>query len=103
MAGKRKPWDIRPSKTSAASIADALKTEVESKASDLIANVLKPKHVRPPQEDEQFNYIADIGTKWHRNYFYFVSIYAWSDPNALLPHKPPISSPASAVPARPIP
>jgi hypothetical protein len=56
---------------------------VEAKASDLIANVLKPKHVRPPQEDERFNCIADIGTKWYRNYFYFFSTYACPDPNAL--------------------
>ena len=85
MAGKRKPWDIGPSKTSAASIPDALKKEVESKASDLIANILKPKHIRPPQEDEQFNYITDIATKWYRHYLYFFSIYACPAPNALSP------------------
>lgn len=27
----------------------------------------------------------DIGTKWNRNYFYFVSIYACPGPNALAP------------------
>lgn len=85
MAAKRKAWTSRPAKKPTSSVPDTLKTEVEAKASDLIANVLKPKHVRPPQEDEQFNYITDIGTKWHRNYFYFVSTYACPAPNALSP------------------
>jgi len=85
MAAKRKAWKIRPSKKPTSSMPDALKAEVEAKASDLIANVLKPKHVRPPQEDERFNYITDIGTKWYRDYFYFFSTYACPDPNALSP------------------
>ena len=33
----------------------------------------------------QFNYIADIGAKWYRNYFYFFSIYICPGPNALFP------------------
>ena len=72
MATKRKAWMIQPAKKPVSAVPDALKREVETKASDLIANVLKPKHVRPPQEDEQFNYITDIGTKWYRHYFYFI-------------------------------
>jgi hypothetical protein len=58
---------------------------VETKAKDLIENVLKPKHVLPPKEDEKFNYITDIGAKWYRNYFYFISIYTCPAPNALSP------------------
>ncbi len=85
MATKRKAWMIRPAKKPTSSLPDTLKAEVEAKASDLIANVLKPKHVRPPQEDERFNYVTDIGTKWYRNYFYFVSTYACPEPNALSP------------------
>jgi hypothetical protein len=58
---------------------------LEAKAMDLIENVLKPKHALPPQKDEQFNYITDIGAKWYRNYFYFSSTYACPGPNALAP------------------
>ena len=76
---------IRPVKTPTSSLPDTLKAEVEAKASDLIANILKPKHVRPPQEDERFNYITDIGTKWYRHFFYFFSTYACPAPNSLLP------------------
>ena len=85
MATKCKAWMIRPAKKPTSSVPDTLKAEVDAKASDLIANVLKPKHVRPPKEDERFNYITDIGTKWYRHYFYFFSTYVCPDPNALSP------------------
>jgi hypothetical protein len=51
----------------------------------LIDNVLKPKHVLPPPDKAQFNYITDIGAKWYRNYFTFFSIYAVPGPDALFP------------------
>ncbi len=85
MAGKRQPWDIRPSNLSASSIPADLKKEVESKASDLIADVLKPKHIRPPESDAQFNYISDITSKWYRQLFYFVSNYTCPHPDAAEP------------------
>jgi hypothetical protein len=75
----------RPRAKKGASVTASIKTEVEAKAKDLIENVLKPKHVLPPTKDEQFNYITDIGTKWLRNYFYFISTYACPVPNALSP------------------
>ena len=85
MTTRRKAWMIRPTKKPTSSLPDTLKAELEAKASDLIANVLKPKHVRPPQEDERFNYITDIGTKWYRHFFYFFSTYACPAPNSLSP------------------
>ena len=54
---------------------EALKREVETKANALVESVLKPKHVQPPPEDPQFNYIEDIATKWVRSYFYFYAHY----------------------------
>jgi len=84
MSKPREPWNIRPAKKRAA-VAASIKTEVETKAKDLIENVLKPKHVPATKKDERFNYITDIGAKWYRNYFYFFSIYACLGPNALSP------------------
>lgn len=84
MAQPREPWNIRPAKKRAA-VTASLKTEVETKARTLIDNVLRPKHVLPPRENPQFNYITDIGAKWYKNYFYFFSIYACPGPNALSP------------------
>lgn len=84
MAKAREPWNIRPAKKPAG-LSASLKTEVETKAKELIENVLKPKHVLPPKEGEQFNYITDIGAKWYRNYFYFFSTYACPSPNEYSP------------------
>ena len=85
MATPRKAWTMRPAKSSKPSVPDAIKAELVAKANDLIENVLKPKHVLPPKPDEPFNYITDIGAKWNRNYFYFVSTYACPGSNALAP------------------
>ncbi len=84
MARPREPWNIRPAKHHAP-VPAPTKAEVEAKAKDLIEKILKPKHVQPPQEGVQFNYITDIGAKWYRNYFYFFSTYACPGPNALSP------------------
>ena len=80
----REPWNIRPAKKRAA-VSASLKSEVETKAGDLIENVLKPKHVLPPPKEEQGNYIIDIGAKWYRGYFYFFTTYACPSPNAPSP------------------
>jgi hypothetical protein len=80
----REPWNIRPAKKTA-SVTTAMKAEVEAKAKDLIANVLKPKHVLPPPVEAQHNYITDIGAKWFRNNFYFFSTYTCPGPNAQSP------------------
>ena len=84
MPKPREPWNIRPSKKRV-TVSASLKAEVETKAKDLINNVLKPKHVELPPAEAQFNYVTDIQAKWFRNYFYFVTIYACPGPNALSP------------------
>ena len=85
MAKKRKAWMIRPAKKPTSSLSDSFKAEVQTKATALIEDVLKPRYVQPPPKDVQFNYIIDIGAKWYRNFFYFVSTYACPGPNALSP------------------
>jgi hypothetical protein len=64
---------------------DALKSKVKEKADSLIENVLKPKYIKPPPEDNDFNYIVDIFSKWHSSYFYFCSKYNCPSPNAMAP------------------
>ncbi len=81
---KREPWNIRAARKRAA-VSAALKAEVETKAKELIENVLKPRYVKRPKKAEQFNYITDLGTKWFRNCFYFVATYACPSPTALAP------------------
>jgi hypothetical protein len=84
MVKPREPWNTHPAKKRV-SLTASLRTEVETKAKSLIGNVLKPKHVLPPPVKAKFNYITDIGARWHGKYFYFFSIYACPGPNALSP------------------
>ena len=85
MAKQQKAWTLKPVKTSKQSIPDAIKSDLESKAANLIETVLKPKHVVPQKPDIEFNYVSDIGTKWYRKYFYFFSTYTCPGPNAISP------------------
>lgn len=76
-------WVYAPKKPAPPKVPDALKREVETKANALIEAVLKPKHVQPPPEDPQFNYIESLATKWVRSYFYFYAVYRSAGPYAL--------------------
>jgi hypothetical protein len=80
---RQKIWVYSPPKPKA---PDAVKTEVETKAMVLVNNTLKPDHVKPPPKIPKWNYILDICTKWHRNYFYFCAKYACPGPNAMSPY-----------------
>src|SRR5271165_3170838 len=85
MAKQRKAWMFSPGKKPKASLPGTVKDEVDTKARELIENVLKPKHVHPPPKGHQLNYITDITTKWLGSKCFFVSIYACSGPNAISP------------------
>ncbi len=85
MAKQRNPWDIHPRKKPKSVLPTSLKAEVETKSTALIEDVLKLKYIVPPPNDGQFNYIIDVGAKWYRNYFYFISTYACPGPNAISP------------------
>ena len=66
MADPREPWNIHPAKKRA-SVSASIKAEVEDKATSLIENVLKPKHVATPPEDGQFILgAAETGTNCSR-------------------------------------
>ncbi len=65
MSQEINPWAMYPHKTSTASLPEALKMEVTTRANELIETVLKPKYIQPPPENPQFNYIVDIYGKWY--------------------------------------
>ncbi len=65
-------------------VPEALKSEISSKAQQLIEQHLKPAHVEQP-ENPQSNYIADIYTRWHREDLYFCATYVAPFPNAVSP------------------
>jgi hypothetical protein len=75
MAAKRKAWMPTPPKRTKSQVPDSTKRVLQNKAQELIANTLKPAHIKPPPTGNDFNYLADIYAKWHRNYFYFCAKY----------------------------
>ncbi|MCL0056326.1 hypothetical protein M1N81_02035 [Dehalococcoidia bacterium] len=85
MAKRQEIWIFRPVKQPKTKVTETVKKDLEVKASELIESVLKPKHVKPPSQDEPFNYIVDIYAKWYRNYFYFCAKYRCPGPNAVSP------------------
>ncbi len=88
MAKKKqaRTWGWAPSAGAAGTTLDtATKAQVESKVKALIDTELKPKHVKPPPEDADFNYITDITMKWHGSTLFLVAVYACPGPNAISP------------------
>ncbi len=85
MARQQKPWGYSPRKAPTSQLQETLKREVTTKANELLETVLKPKHIQPPPENPQFNYIVDIYGKWYHRYFYFCATYCVRGPNATVP------------------
>ena len=86
MAKSRKTWVYSPPKPPAPKVPASVKREVQEKADQLIAAVLKPQHIKPAPTNSNFNYLVDIYTKWYRHYFYFCAKYCSPGPNALAPY-----------------
>ncbi len=83
MAKKPQQWVYQPK--SASRVPDAVKQEVAAKANEIVETVFKPQYIKPSPDDERFNYIVDIFTKWRKNCLYFRARYACPGPNALSP------------------
>jgi hypothetical protein len=67
MAKRQKPWVYSPPRPPKPTVPEHVKRDVETRAHEFIASVLKPKHLTPAPQDADFNYIVDISTKWYRN------------------------------------
>ena len=80
---RKKIWIYSSPKTK---VPDTVKVEVEAKATGIVNSFLKPEHIKPPPKNAKWNYIIDIYTKWHRNYFYFCAKYACPGPNVMSPY-----------------
>ena len=81
----KKSWVYSPRKQSKSKVPENLKEMVKAKADELVETVLIPQYVKPPPEDNNFNYLSNIHTKWYRHYFYFCSTYTVRGPNATAP------------------
>ncbi|MGK7893492.1 MAG: hypothetical protein AB4372_07680, partial [Xenococcus sp. (in: cyanobacteria)] len=58
---------------------------LQEKADEIIETTLKPKHIKAPNPDNDFNYLVGIYSKWYRNYFYFCAKYNCPSPRAISP------------------
>ncbi len=85
MAKSLKTWMVPPRRPPKPKTPKSLKVEVSERANKLVETELKPRHVKPPPKKPRFNYIIDITTRWYRNYFYFVAVYASPGPTAISP------------------
>jgi hypothetical protein len=84
---KRRPktWLYSPRMPAKPTVPKDLKADVEAKARDFIEKELKPKHIKPPPKNAQFNYLIDITCKWHGSFFYILGVFACPGPTALSP------------------
>ncbi len=78
-------WAMYPRKTSTAPLSEALQKEVTTKANELINTVLKSRHIKPPPENPEYNYLVDIYGKWYRKAFYFYLVYRIANPESEVP------------------
>jgi len=82
MAKKRKTWMASSPRQKKPQVPDSIKSRLSEKADEIIENVLKPEHIKPPPTDSNFNYLVEIYSKWYRNYFYFCAKYNSPGSNA---------------------
>ena len=85
MASKRKTWMPASPRRTKPQVPNSIKRILKEKADEIIENILKPEHIKPPPTDNDFNYLVDIYSKWYRNYFYFCAKYNCPSPNAISP------------------
>jgi len=85
MAKKEKRWIYDPRSAPKPKVPESIKVEVKGVCDELVESVLKPRSIDPDPQEERFNYIVDIFTKWYRNYFYFCAKYRCPGPNAIEP------------------
>jgi hypothetical protein len=81
----KKSWSATPTKKSKLTVPGTTKSMLKEKADKLINDVIKPRSVKPAPIDSDYNYIADIHSKWYRHYFYFCATYNCPSPNAISP------------------
>jgi len=86
MAKNQRRWVYSPKKPPPPKVPESVKVNVTAQDNELIESYLKPPFIKPPPEDDSFNYLVDISPKWYRNYFYFCCRYCCPGPNAISPH-----------------
>ena len=87
MAKRKQPrmmWVYSPHMPKGSLLPEDVKREVALRAQRIV-DEWKPKHIKKPPKNYRFNYITDLYTKWHRQFFYFCATYTCPSPDALSP------------------
>ena len=79
----QKRWMYVPPKPTKPKVPEYEKAAVKYKADEFVESFLKPRFIKPPPKDYEWNYPVDIFTKWHQRYFYFCSTWRSPGPNAI--------------------
>lgn len=66
-------------------VPDDVKQRVQREGDALVAEVLRPRKVKPPPENPEWNYVSDVFTRWYHSWFYFCATYTSPSPRALSP------------------
>lgn len=82
MIRTKKTWAYN-SKKARPKVPEKIKNKLNELSAEFIEKELKPRYISPRRKHETFNYIIDIFTKWHQNYFYFCAKYCSPDKNSL--------------------
>jgi hypothetical protein len=85
MASRKKMWVYAPSRRSKPAVPEAVKAQVQKRADELVASFFRPDFVKPAPEDERFNFISDITTRWRTAFFTFTAVFTCPSPEALAP------------------
>lgn len=80
---RRKTWRQQSPRKLTHKVPESIKAHVKEKADHLIQYTLKPEHIKPPPENQHFNYIIDIYSKWYHSCFYFCATYRCPLPDAI--------------------
>jgi len=86
IAKNQQRWIYSPKKPKPPKVPESVKADVETRANDIIESYIKPTFIKPPPDEDRFNYLVDISSKWYRKYFYFCSRYCSPGPNAISPY-----------------
>ena len=81
----KKSWQVMPAKKTKPTAPSSTQSLLKEKADKIIDEVIKPAHVKSASITNNFNYIADIYSKWYRNNFYFCATYNCPSANAIHP------------------
>lgn len=78
-----KQWVYSPKSAPKPKVPDTVKKAVQEKCDAFVEKTWKTRHIQPPPENPQFNYIVDLYNLWYRNFFYFCAKYRCPSPKCI--------------------